>query len=91
MQVVSQVLDFTSKFEACKIPYMVTGSVAGIVYGEPRMTNDVDVILEVGEIHIPLITKHFPLEDYYCPPEEVIRLEMARDLRGHFNLVRHDA
>ncbi len=90
MQVVSQVLDFTTKFEACEIPYMVTGSVAGIVYGEPRMTNDVDVVLEISETHVPLILRYFPLEKYYCPPEEVIRVEMARDSRGHFNLVRHD-
>ncbi len=90
MQVVSQVLDFTSRFEACGIPYMITGSVAGIVYGEPRMTNDVDVILEITSDHIPLITDAFPLDQYYCPPAEVIRVELERDLRGHFNLVRHD-
>ncbi len=50
MQAVSQILSFTSKFETCEIPYMVTGSIAGIVYDEPQMTNDVDVILaNMGE------------------------------------------
>lgn len=90
MQVVSQVLDFTSKFEACKVPYMVTGSVAGIVYGDPRLTNDVDVVLEIDPEGISQLTEAFPANEYYCPPEEVIRLEAARDLRGHFNLVRND-
>lgn len=28
------------------IPYMVSGSVAAIFYGEPRMTHDLDLIVE---------------------------------------------
>jgi len=30
---------FTSRFDKAGVPYMVTGSVAGIVYGEPRLTH----------------------------------------------------
>jgi hypothetical protein len=26
------------------IPYMITGGVAAIMYGEPRLTNDADII-----------------------------------------------
>lgn len=33
---------FTRKFNELRLPYMVSGSVASIFYGEPRMTNDVD-------------------------------------------------
>lgn len=90
MQVVSQVLDFTSKLETCKVPYMVTGSVAGIVYGEPRLTNDVDIVVEISPENISQLIEAFSPDEYYCPPEEVIRVETARDLRGHFNLVRND-
>ena len=36
-------LIFTRKLEEIGIPYMVSGSVAAIFYGEPRMTNDVDI------------------------------------------------
>ena len=90
MQVVSQVLDFTAKLEACKTPYMVTGSVAGIVYGEPRLTNDVNLVVEISPENISNFIKAFPPDEYYCPPKEVIGVEAARDLRGRFNLVRND-
>jgi hypothetical protein len=31
------------------IRYFITGSVASMVYGEPRLTNDVDVVLEITD------------------------------------------
>ncbi|MBL9116106.1 MAG: hypothetical protein JNJ83_13955 [Verrucomicrobiaceae bacterium] len=36
-------LIFTRKINELGLPYMVSGSVAAIYYGEPRMTNDVDI------------------------------------------------
>jgi hypothetical protein len=33
---------FVSNFNRLGIRYMVTGAVASIVYGEPRLTNDID-------------------------------------------------
>jgi hypothetical protein len=35
---------FTSRFDELKIPYMVTGSVATILYGAIRLTHDVDIV-----------------------------------------------
>jgi len=29
------------------IPYMITGGLAAILYGEPRLTNDVDIVLRL--------------------------------------------
>jgi hypothetical protein len=29
----------------------------------------------------------FPSEEFYCPPEEEIVLEAAREQRGHFNII----
>jgi len=31
----------------------------------------------------------FPAEDFYHPPEVVIRTEIGREARGHFNLIHH--
>ncbi|MCU0285685.1 MAG: hypothetical protein MUF15_04730 [Acidobacteria bacterium] len=31
-------------FEKLKIPYFVTGSIASMTYGEPRFTNDIDMV-----------------------------------------------
>lgn len=31
-------------FEHLQISYLVTGSIAAMAYGEPRLTNDIDVV-----------------------------------------------
>jgi len=65
-------LMFTERLEAAGIPYMVSGSVASIIYGEPRLTNDIDLIVHLGRGDEGKITEAFPLTDFYCPPEEVM-------------------
>ncbi len=37
----------TGAFEALGIPYFVTGSMATIAYGEPRLTNDIDLVVRL--------------------------------------------
>ncbi|MFN3533265.1 MAG: hypothetical protein ACK41Q_12270 [Candidatus Brocadia sp.] len=32
-------------FEHLQISYLVTGSIAAMAYGEPRLTNDIDVVV----------------------------------------------
>ncbi len=36
---------FLTPLEKNEIPYFVTGSIASIFYGEPRLTHDVDVVI----------------------------------------------
>ena len=71
------------------IEYMVTGSVASMLYGEPRMTHDIDLIVDLQTEHIPVLLNAFPKSEYYRPPEEVIGVEIARVQRGHFNIIHH--
>lgn len=66
---------------------MVSGSVAVIVYGEPRLTHDVDLVAVLDREHIARLPEAFPPGEFYCPPEEEIRLEAEREQRGHFNLI----
>lgn len=40
-------------FERAGIPYMVIGGQATLIYGEPRLTQDVDVTLGVGPERLP--------------------------------------
>jgi hypothetical protein len=47
-------------FEGLQIPYLVRGSVASMAYGEPRLTNDIDIVAEIFERHIPGLLKAFP-------------------------------
>ena len=81
---------FTKRLNDLNVPYMVTGSVASIVYGEPRMTHDIDLVIELSNEDIKGFTALFPLDMFYCPPTEVIKVELGRGIRGHFNLIHHE-
>ena len=35
-------------FESLRVPYLITGSMATIAYGEPRFTNDIDVVVRLA-------------------------------------------
>ena len=68
-------------------PYMVTGATAAILYGQPRLTNDLDVVLSLDDSTRPALLRAFPETEFYVPPETVIQAEQARAQRGHFNLI----
>ncbi len=40
-----------------KIPYMIIGGQAVLLYGEPRLTKDIDITLGVGVEKLPLVTE----------------------------------
>lgn len=80
---------FFSPLNQLEVRYMVTGAVASIIYGEPRLTHDMDLVIDLHPYQIEKFVSAFPLEEFYCPPEEVIRLEAGRRQRGHFNLIHH--
>jgi len=90
MQPPEPFLIFTRKLESLGLRYMVSGSVAAIFYGEPRLTNHVDIILLLAKEAVCKFAEAFPQEDFYCPPLEVIADELSRDQRGHFNLIHHE-
>lgn len=69
---------------------MVSGSVASIVYGEPRLTNDIDLVVVLNDSLIQQLATLFPPDRFYCPPPEIVAIETARDRRGHFNVIHHD-
>ena len=81
---------FVNRLNKLSIPYMITGAVASIIYGEPRLTNDIDLVINMKLGDVETFAATFPIEDFYCPPSEVIRLEIGRSQRGHFNLIHHE-
>lgn len=83
-------LMFTQRLNALGVPYMVSGSVAVIIYGEPRLTHDVDLIVVLDRGHIARLPEVFPPAEFYCPPTEVIAVEAAREQRGHFNIIHQE-
>ena len=82
---------FARGLNTAGVRYMVTGSVAAMTYGEPRLTNDVDLVVALRREDIPRLIAAFPLSDYYCPPDEIIGIEISRQRRGHFNLIHHES
>lgn len=81
---------FVERLESIGAPYMVTGATAAILYGQPRVTNDIDVVLSLNDAARASLLRAFPETEFYAPPESVIRAEQARRHRGHFNLIHHD-
>lgn len=71
------------------IPYMVTGAVAAVVYGEPRFTRDVDLMVDLHPGDADRLSAAFPGDTFYVPPREVIEAETRRAAGGHFNLIHH--
>jgi hypothetical protein len=85
----SPLAPFLEPLERLGLPYCVTGSVAASVYGEPRLTADIDVVLLLRIRDLAALRSAFPDAAYYVPPDETLRLELARDARGMFNLIHH--
>ena len=83
-------LVFVRKLNELGVTYMITGSVAGVLYGEPRVTHGVDIVvmLPPGPM-VERFAAAFPIEEFYCPPPEVLMQEALRAQRGHFNLIHH--
>lgn len=82
---------FVARLEATGSPYMVTGATAAILYGQPRVTNDLDVVLSLDDAGRAALLRAFPETEFYVPPESVICAEQARSQRGHFNLIHHES
>jgi hypothetical protein len=80
---------FLEPLERLALPYCITGSVAASVYGEPRLTADIDIVLLLGVRDLAALRAAFPETEYYVPPDETLRLEIARSARGMFNLIHH--
>jgi len=52
--------------------YMISGSVASIQFGEPRVTLDVDVAISMTAEEAQRLPHIYPTPAYYCPPVEIL-------------------
>ena len=75
----------TRRLERAGISYRVTGSIAANFYTIPRMTRDIDIVLELSERDVGRFIALFESE-YYLEPETARR---AVKNKGMFNLI-HD-
>ncbi|ULA62504.1 MAG: hypothetical protein LZF86_40007 [Nitrospira sp.] len=75
----------TADLDGGGIPYMVTGSMAANFYAVPRMTRDIDLVIELFERDVDRITRLFQ-QDYYIDRDMI-----ERAVREHamFNMIHN--
>ena len=66
------------------IPYRVVGSLASMAYGEPRFTNDIDILADVRSEHIAAFLEAFPAPEHYLSADA---MRAAIELPGQFNIL----
>ncbi|MGH7242400.1 MAG: hypothetical protein ACREJD_03160 [Phycisphaerales bacterium] len=73
----------SSRIESLGLEYFVVGSTASIFFGEPRLTQDVDVVIELPAWKVQDVVAQFPAPDYYA--SEIAARE-AVSVGGMFNI-----
>lgn len=71
--------------EQLRVPYLVTGSVATIYWGEPRLTRDIDVVVELDLPGARRLVDQFPAPEFYVSEEAA---EEAVRRRRQFNVIQ---
>jgi hypothetical protein len=77
----------TARLEAAGIAYMLTGSIAAGYYAQPRMTRDIDLVVELAPADAERIAAAFTPE-FICDVDAV-RAAISR--RSLFNLIHIEA
>ena len=73
----------TERLEAAQVPYMVTGSFAANYYAVPRMTRDIDIVVELSAGETDRLCELFE-PDFYVD-RDAARAAIAE--QGVFNLI----
>jgi hypothetical protein len=75
-----------SRLDSVGIPYMMTGSMAMAIYSVPRMTRDIDLVVEVKPIDVDKIVSLFS-KDCYIDRDSV---RQAVDAHSMFNIIHNE-
>lgn len=70
--------------DAARIGYMITGSVASSLQGEPRSTHDIDIVVVIKPEQVAAISKAFPPPEYYVDADAI---QEAIQQKSSFNLI----
>lgn len=74
------------RLEQAVIPYMITGSIAANFYAVPRMTRDIDIVIEVKKEDVKRLFELFK-DDFYVDSESITE---AIEKRGMFNMIHNE-
>lgn len=71
-------------FAAEQIPYMITGSLASGLQGQPRSTHDIDAVVELSEASLGRCLARFPAPRYYVSASAALDAVRRRSM---FNIL----
>jgi hypothetical protein len=73
----------TERLEELKIPYYIRGGMASIIYGEPRLTKDADIVIRILPFQIHRLVQVF--QDDFVVNADAVQKSLAR--RHAFNII----
>jgi len=66
------------------LEYFLVGSLASAVYGQPRLTHDIDVVVSLAADQVERLCMAFPTPEYYV---SMAAAQEAVARRGQFNVI----
>jgi hypothetical protein len=82
---------FVGPLNRADVEYMVTGGLAAVAYGHPRLTLDIDLVVRLSAADAARLATIWPAADFYVPPLEVMEEERKRPIHGHFNIIHTES
>jgi len=73
---------------ATNTPYMLTGSMASSLQGEPRSTHDIDLVAAIDILDVPDLVKFFQPPEYYL---DEVSVREAVIKKRQFNLIEQSS
>jgi hypothetical protein len=70
--------------ERLQIPYAIVGSFATAVWGDPRMTRDIDIVVQLSGEQVEALCAAFPPDDFYVSRHAA---QEAVSQRSQFNVI----
>ena len=62
-----------------------------MLYGDPRFTNDIDLVIFLRLEDISKLSEAYPPPEFYVPPPEIIGAEIIRSEGGQFNVIHAES
>lgn len=63
--------DILQTLERLQAPYVIIGAFAGTSYGVTRVTLDVDIVVDLSEVHIQALAAAYPPPRFYADPDQM--------------------
>lgn len=81
---------FATRLRTADIEAVVTGGVAAMVYGQPRMVESIELLVTLEEERVEALAAAFDEEGFVRPPLALMRLEARRPTRGRVTIIHRE-